>query len=314
MLAILAVVTTLAIRALDDVEDQRRFEATQRGLEELEFAILGSPDDRAADGSRTVSGFVADMGRLPKSVGETLQINGSALDTVTLRELWQEPPPLQMFALRHANKANTIPATAADPDVRVPGGWRGPYIRLPLGSETLFDGWGNGYISPRSGSAPTARLLTYGGLPLTVVNQPIVGIRHLGADGVEGGSGYNKDHPISFTYSTFTASIWGRVEAAGDSIPPTDTMIVRVFCPHREDVTKISVFESDPVPASDPVLYTIVTAPGDLTIGPRVARAYRYQIGSTTPSHVSSVKTVTLRRGGNQLNLTIDRPWTPPTQ
>src|SRR5688572_22825214 len=80
VLAILAITTGLAVRALDRVEDQRRFESAQRGFEELSEAVLGSPDDRNVDGTRTISGFVADMGRLPRTTDE-----GGAL---TLQELW----------------------------------------------------------------------------------------------------------------------------------------------------------------------------------------------------------------------------------
>ena len=63
VLGILATVTLLAIRAVDGVQDQHRFEASTRILEDIEAAVLGSPEDRAPDGTPTISGFLADIYR-----------------------------------------------------------------------------------------------------------------------------------------------------------------------------------------------------------------------------------------------------------
>ena len=51
VLAILSLVTVLAMRSIGGVEDQRHFEANQQGMDQLQFAVLGSPEDRGADGS-----------------------------------------------------------------------------------------------------------------------------------------------------------------------------------------------------------------------------------------------------------------------
>lgn len=312
VLAILAIVTALAVRSLDKVEDQRRSEAAQRGLEELEAAVLGSPDDRATDGSRTVSGFVADLGRLPKTVAETVAVGSASVDALTLRELWANPQPAVPYGLREASVANGVPAAAADAQVRVPGGWRGPYLRLPLGASTLLDGWGNAVISPQSGATPAARLLDAAAAPLNAAGQTIRSIRHLGADGVEGGAGYDEDLPLAFTDDKFTATLAGSVEVLDGNDPatiaPGDTIVVRAFGPDPADAAKIKVIETASLPfTSNPVLYSLSPASGELTIGPRVVRAYRYAGGVGTPARKSGVKTVTLRPGANQLDLTIDR-------
>src|SRR4051794_2579572 len=104
VLAILAVVTALATRALSTLEDQRRFEATQRGLAELDAAVLGSPNDRAPDGSQIASGFVADMGRLPRTVGSP---------ELTLQELWLSTGAA--FDARRATTTNGVDPTDVDP-------------------------------------------------------------------------------------------------------------------------------------------------------------------------------------------------------
>lgn len=307
MLAILAIITSLAVRALDGVEDQRRYEAAQRGLEELEHAVLGSPDDRAADGARTVSGFVADMGRLPVVVAEMLPYQNTTLDALTLRELLVNPQPPTRFDVRASEPGNTNPAAAADAQVRVPGGWRGPYLRLPLGAVTLLDGWGNPFLSPQAGAVPPPRLLVAGGAPATAAGQAIRAVRHLGSDGVEGGEGYARDVPLPFSDEGFVASITGSVEVLPSAGPAGGTVIVRVFSPDPADATKIKVLESPPVDlASSSGVYSVAaSSPGELTIGPRVVRAYRS--GAFTLVR-SGVTPVTLRPGVNVVNLTIDRP------
>lgn len=118
VLTILAILTTVAVVSTETVLQQGRFEATQRTLQAIEEAVLGPGVYRSEDGTLTTSGFVADMGRLPTE----------------LSELWQHPADLPGF--------DFFPAED-DPDVSLPYGWRGPYLRLPAGAEELLDGWGN---------------------------------------------------------------------------------------------------------------------------------------------------------------------------
>ena len=80
VLAILAALTTVAVRSLDGVEDQSRYDATRRSLDNIQAAVLGAANERDADGSLLVTGFVADMGRLPYAVGGD--------PTTQLQELW----------------------------------------------------------------------------------------------------------------------------------------------------------------------------------------------------------------------------------
>ncbi len=120
VLAILGVLTLLAVREIGQVQDQQRFEASQRGLETIRAAVWGSPDDRAPDGSGVRAGFVADVGRLPGQ----------------LDELWTNTTGMSAFELR---------PDAGDGEVLVAGGWRGPYVRLSWSATNLLDGWGNAY-------------------------------------------------------------------------------------------------------------------------------------------------------------------------
>ena len=306
VLAILAVVTTLAIRSLDGLEDQSRYENTTRGLEELSAAILGSPDDRAADGTRTVSGFVADMGRLPRTVG--------AVD-LTLAELWENPGV--PFDVRPATVANGVSLAFEDPQVLVAGGWRGPYLRLPIGAATWLDGWGNPMTSPATASPVDpettgyARLRDAANNPIITAGQEIRIVRHLGANGRADASdtGYDRDGGLGFTDQMFKASLTGQIEILDGESPatadPGDTVTVRVFSPNPSDPVKISVVSAVIPFTTNPVTWTFP----DATIGPRVVRAYfdDANASGTTIFRKSAVKNVTLRAGVNSVNLSIDR-------
>lgn len=308
VLSILAIVTGIAVRALDRVEDQRRFEAAQRGLEELSDAVLGSPDDRAADGVRTIGGFVADMGRLPRTVGAT---------ELTLGELWKDPGI--PFDVRAAVADNGVPPADEDPQVLVPGGWRGPYLQLPIGAATLRDGWGNPVTSPFAVSPANpdttgyARLRALDGSAITTSGQEIRVVRHLGANGRQDAddTGYDRDETLAFNDGQFRASLIGHVEVLDGNSPatadPSDIIKIRLFSPDPANPAQIVVASVSVPFSTNPVTWQIPAGSG-ATIGPRVVRAYFNDVGtSTTSFRKSAVKHVTLRPGANFLELTIDR-------
>lgn len=319
VLSILAVVTAVATRTLSHMEDQRRFEAAQRGLDELDVAIVGSVDERAADGTRIASGFVADMGRLPRTVASGPQ------PELTLAELWINPGVA--FDARAATLANGVSNDDQDLQVLVPGGWRGPYLRLPIGAANLLDGWGNGYSSPtETPSDPDialtsgyARLRTAADAPITADGQEIGLIRHLGANGrfEPSDEAYDRDEAIAFLSDRVRASVKGSVEVLDDDSPavadPSDTVTIKVFTPDAADASKIAVYKVSVPFNANPVNYEIsaatVPAAAALTIGPRVVRAYftESEPAGTTTFRKSAVKSIALRAGVNIQDLKIDR-------
>src|ERR1700690_472075 len=64
-LAILAAVTTIALRSVTKLQDQARYTNTTSTLNNIQAAIVGPPNQHWPDGSPQVTGFVADIGRLP---------------------------------------------------------------------------------------------------------------------------------------------------------------------------------------------------------------------------------------------------------
>ena len=121
-LGILAVMSTIAVRSLDPLASQARYESTQRLLEELRVATLGSLSARQISGQRVISGFISDTGALPSS----------------LDDLITQPAALVSHSLQSFDSDRD-----GVEDVTLSSGWRGPYVQLGPGQSSLLDGWGN---------------------------------------------------------------------------------------------------------------------------------------------------------------------------
>jgi prepilin-type N-terminal cleavage/methylation domain-containing protein len=255
VLAILAIVTALATREVGHVQDQRRFEVTQRTLENIREVVLGVPNDRAPDGTRMQGGFVADTGRLPGN----------------LSELWTNAPT---FHVRQAIVANMAPGyeALADSDILVAGGRRSPYVRLPIGSSELRDGWGNVFTNWQDAS----------GWHIEPVVEPPVP--------------YNQHVSLTINPNDYTASAWGYVTVINDSTNAiAGSVVVRIYGPSRDHEDKIEAIVSAPIAFSISAMNTAQSSWSivDLSMGPQAVRAYG-DFGAT-----SLVMAVTLSAGPN---------------
>lgn len=108
---ILAALAATTSSVIDDAHDQARVDDTRNRLDLIRTAISGTDDVRAP-----ITGFVADMGRLPVSIRELLE------------DVSVPPTPYRV-----------------DP-TGVGSGWRGPYLRTLPGSSgrpEFWDGFGN---------------------------------------------------------------------------------------------------------------------------------------------------------------------------
>src|SRR4051794_8927785 len=94
VLTILAVLAAVATTATDVFIDQGRYDANARLLTNIQEAVLGPDNARQPDGTLLVSGFLADVGRLPQAV--------TADPSTGLAELWSNPAALAPFAVRPA--------------------------------------------------------------------------------------------------------------------------------------------------------------------------------------------------------------------
>lgn len=155
VVAILAVLATVAIQSTTDIGNQTRYDATQKSLAAFRDAVLGRAGQTAPDGSLMATGFIADMGRAPRSRTLPHPEFGGVPD---LTELYSEAMPsgLKAYALHSAVPANvalTAVGTVTDASnmyelpLRIPAGWRGSYLRKSSAELTLVDGWQKPLVS-----------------------------------------------------------------------------------------------------------------------------------------------------------------------
>lgn len=266
VIAIMAVLSTVALRSMKGVASQSRFEATQRGLAQIRDAILGSPDDRQPNGSWVSRGFVADVGRLPRS----------------LDELVYQPADVSSYS---------VGWSSTDTGVLVAGGWRGPYVRLPIGATNLFDGWASAYVVTNDDSGFVQAVVSFG------------------ADGEPGGDDpYDLDHATFIAPADYQASLtgWVTLEALTNAV--SGSFYVIIYGPGTNSVKSASQAFSVSADNSTDYNYGFVNT---LSIGPRAIRAYATYtaLGSVaTNSSVSSVACLNVRPGYNIQNLTLLLP------
>jgi len=119
VLFLVGLMASATLMLTEGVEDQAKYDDTKRRMEIMRKAIVGDPT-RTVNGGPEISGFVADMGRLPGCVRELLE-------------------PLQC-------DGSPLGAWSIDASTGLGFGWRGPYIAvLPErnGDLRFRDGYGN---------------------------------------------------------------------------------------------------------------------------------------------------------------------------
>ena len=142
VLVILAIVATVAVQSLQPQVDQQRFESASRLLTEIKSATVGPAQKYQLDGTPLISGFVADVGRCPQMENSPTQ---SADQSQILTELWDSESELGSKFPYQFRPGPDQPIDYSS--IRLPCGWRGPYLNLPAGSDSLKDPWGR---PPRS--------------------------------------------------------------------------------------------------------------------------------------------------------------------
>ena len=137
VLAILAVLATVAVRSLEPLADQARYETTNKTLEAITDAII--EDRRQSSGTRLISGFVADMGRLPETLDMLIDDTGVTEfsdGNVSLASF----PFIDRVGPTASDSINPTNIDCSMASLRC--GWRGPYLNLPNPASGIIDGWG----------------------------------------------------------------------------------------------------------------------------------------------------------------------------
>jgi prepilin-type N-terminal cleavage/methylation domain-containing protein len=212
VLAILAATATIALRTASSLQNQGRYQQTTRELNNIQSAIGGPSSSGVPNGNSLVSGFVADLGRLPNayvSSNDPGDANGY-LDP--LNELLSQNSSMPTPQFYSSNTDNSV---------NIWVGWQGPYVQVGAGPSYIRDGWGYSlHCYDASGNQITAKLNT------AVPNTPIAQIASWGASdnvdvnhvGTAVGTGaplqYNYNDNVSIPNPTITTTTTGFVYQA----------------------------------------------------------------------------------------------------
>jgi len=263
VLIILAILATAALNMVEVQVDQTRFESSQRSIENVSDAIAAmSTDGRVS----VASGFLPDMGRLPRAFSETTE---EGVDILSLRELWDGVttglpayslvPAVATSILDHGSDDGDGDTISADSEVSLGTGWRGPYLQMPVGGDELRDGWGNHLRSfPGVTYSPLVDPDTYPhlirvddatGNEVHIINagESVFGVRSLGRDDRDDGNflpgSYDRDLPaipasgsnLSLNPSMLEASVSGIVYVStaehGNDVD-SDLVVVQIYYPN----------------------------------------------------------------------------------
>lgn len=322
VLLILAILATVALEMVEPQVDQTRFETTQKTLRSFEHAIYAEKIN--ADGSTTTAGFFVDMGGVPRANAE---IDDAGFAVLTVRSLWEIPTGVLPYENRNvlemstviANTDNTLDGNSdgedddldgdpvnGDSEVIVGTGWRGPYLKLPIGANGIKDAWGSSLVTytavdPNT-DYPYVHLRGSGDIDVTGAGQDVYGIRSLGrddkGDDLFAGDTYDRDLPaLTAALPLSIGSLFGPVvgtvsvdkDLDGDSsvaVFPTN-VVVQLYYPDRETgkvrIERATIYNArfDSTTERDLFDYKFEiddgmggTATLQFPVGPRVVRAY----------------------------------------
>jgi prepilin-type N-terminal cleavage/methylation domain-containing protein len=135
VLAILTSISSIALLSVGNNLNQQRFDDTKRKIQTIKHAIIGYPE-RTVNNKPDISGFIADIGRLPNCLAELLNkdIDANICDP----NIDNDNNPI-------TNPHITAPTHTYNSVTGLWHGWQGPYIDVISdldGSHRYRDGWG----------------------------------------------------------------------------------------------------------------------------------------------------------------------------
>ena len=143
VLVILAIVATVALQSLGPRVETERLSAASRLVEEIKGAVIGPVQKYQIDNTPLISGFVSDVGRYPLAQSNSVEEESPAI----LAELWDVETYLASQFPFQFREGPDQPIDYSN--IRLPCGWRGPYLQLPIGQDNIVDPWGQGTFDLR---------------------------------------------------------------------------------------------------------------------------------------------------------------------
>jgi prepilin-type N-terminal cleavage/methylation domain-containing protein len=269
VLVILAILTTIAVSMTDNVLEQARFDATERTLDSIRGAIVGSSNPQDPLG-----GYLADVGALPAFLTDLSgTTNTNNIPAYAVYSTFS-PTPTGMLPVKWLSATDPASTVMQTIPVALAAGMRAPYLRLPANG-TLVDGWGNAF--------------KYSGAPLNPSNPVVVTSIGKPLDADSPSSPYaapiSLSIPTTNLVSTITVSLSPYGGASGTA--PTKPANVVLLTVVNGVVTAMSAQGLDAVNATalaptSTNAYTY-TFPNTVTVpnGNRAVVAYQSVSGST---------------------------------
>jgi len=107
VVAVMGLISTMAMDVYTDKSNQTRFELTEKRIEEIRYAIIGN-DSRELNGQTTISGYIADTGKVPTEIRQLILKKYCEDDAL-------------YFTKDHCENAGEVWVNQAN--------WKGPYIK-----------------------------------------------------------------------------------------------------------------------------------------------------------------------------------------
>lgn len=143
VLFLISLMASATLFLTDNLDDQASYDETKRRMDIIRQAIVGD-STRRLNGQTEISGFAADMGRLPECLRELMEQNNCANDA-------------------------SLAVWSIDESTGVASGWRGPYIRVipeSDGNLRFRDGYRNSDASDAQNSGWSYAVDTSGGISI----------------------------------------------------------------------------------------------------------------------------------------------------
>lgn len=195
VLLILVISTTVILQSTQQAVEQSRFDVSRRSLEQIRDSILGSETLLQPDGTPIIEGFVNDLGRPPKN----------------LRELFDPTASLNPIAAVHFESRHHATVTEA----ALLCGWRGPYLRLPIGKNQLRDGYNQEFdvttANAMIGTATIANVISSVEVKSDARSRP-----------------FNQELKLTLKPEDYLGTVTGTLRI--DGVPPGATDNVKIHC------------------------------------------------------------------------------------
>lgn len=186
VVGLLSVLAIASMTVIIDTKDIESLDATEKRWNQIRYAIIGDTS-RTLNNEPMMSGYVADMGRLPANLKE--------LTTQATQPAWAS---IQLDTV-------TTNVTGS-----LSGGWRGPYL-YTAGSAFFRDGWGNEDVIPANDAInfgwQVSHMPASAPVCTTVPDCTDIQVESFGGDNAAGGAEFGEDFPLTVT-NLVSANEW----------------------------------------------------------------------------------------------------------